>query len=562
MKKITLISLLFILIIKSSFALTPSQSAVASSHPLATQAGIDILKQGGNAFDAAITVAAVLAVVEPYQSGLGGGGFWLLHDARNPAKERTLVVDARERAPLAAKENMFIVNEKVSASLAQNGPLAAAIPGEPAGLAYLALNFGKLPLKQTLAPAIKLANEGFALDAHFIKYLKSKEELIVRFPSSSELFLKNGKTPEVGTILKQPDLGRVLMALAREGHSGFYTGSVANLLVDDVKKNGGIWVLEDLKKYKVIVNAPLEGKYHQMNIQTVPLPSAGGMGLLGALNILSDFELKNLSDADQKHLIVESLRQVYCDRIKYLDDPEFTQVDVEKLMSSQHAKVLRAAIQMNHVTPSSGLECEAPVTEKEHTTHYSILDQQGNAVAATLTNNQQFGSGFVAQGTGVLLNNGMDDFSVAKNFPNAFGLIGLDLNRIAPGKRPLSSMTPTLFEIPQGVGIVGTPGGSRIPSMMLLALLTAREDYFPQTWVMTPRFHHQYIPDVIEFEPEAFSEPLQHALKLRGHTLKQTKKTYGNMQAIFWDKKNNKVYAASDPRGQGSAVVETIKTKQ
>ncbi len=562
MKRITLITLLFLLIIKSSFALTPSQSAVASNHPLATQAGIEILKQGGNAFDAAITVAAVLAVVEPYQSGIGGGGFWLLHDARQSAKPRTLVIDARERAPLAASEDMFIVDGKVNAKFAQNGPLSAAIPGEPAGFVYLALNFGKLPLKQTLAPAIKLANEGFALDEHFIKYIELKKELIESFPSSSSLFLPNGKIPEVGTILKQPDLGRVLAALAREGHSGFYSGEVANQLVDDVKKNGGIWTLEDLKRYQVTIHAPLQGQYHDMQIQTAPLPSAGGIGLLGALNILSDFELSNLSDADQKHIIVESLRQVYCDRVKYLDDPEFTQVDVEKLMSSKHAQMLRGTIKMNHVTPSSRLECGEPTKEKEHTTHYSILDQQGNAVSATLTNNQQFGSSFVSQGTGVLLNNGMDDFSIAKKFPNTFGLIGLNLNKIAPGKRPLSSMTPTFFEMPQGLGIVGTPGGSRIPSMILLALLTAQEDYYPKTWTLLPRFHHQYMPDIIEYEPQAFSDPLIHALKLRGHTLKQTKRVYGNMQAIFWDKKNNKVYAASDPRGQGLAVVETIKTKQ
>lgn len=553
-----LFSLTLAFLINCTNAQNPPQTAIATSHPLASQAGMEIMRQGGNAFDAAVTVASVLAVVEPYNSGLGGGGFWLLQDKRKE-KTRVVVIDARERAPLAAKEDMFVAANEFQQQRIKQGALSIAVPGEVAGLVYLAQNYGNLPLEKTLAPAIQFAQKGFALDKLFIQKIKTHQSLLEKFPQTKAIFLVNGNVPAIGTVLKQPALAEVLKTIARQGHSGFYSGTVADQLVKTVKQNGGIWSFEDLKRYQVIVHEPLKGEYQDMNITTLGLPSAGGISVITALNILSEFELDGLSDADHKHLVAESLRRAFCDRSRYLGDPDFVSVDVKMLLSEDHAEDLRQTISMNRATPSKSLECGAHIKEGNHTAHYSILDQQGNVVSATLTINSQFGSGLVAQETGIILNNEMDDFALIVGSSNKDKLIGHGGNLIAPGKKPLSSMMPLFFENELGLGIFGTSGGSRIPSIMLLALLRAHEEYLPQTWVMTPRFGHQYLPDVIFFEPGAFTLPLQNALKIRGHQLLQTEEPYGDMQAVFWDKKENKVYAASDPRGQGLALVETLK---
>ncbi|MFI4937726.1 MAG: gamma-glutamyltransferase [Candidatus Berkiellales bacterium] len=555
-------SIIFLVILFNTpllFAQTPPASAIASSHPLATKAGMEILKQGGNAFDAAVTVGAVLAVVEPYQSGLGGGGFWLLHQAKGQFADE-IVIDARERAPQAAKANMFIdKNGKANTQLAQIGPLAAAIPGEVAGLVYLAEHYGRLPLATTLAPAISLAENGFLLDAPFVKMVAEHQKEFTQFPSTTEIFLNNGQLPKAKTLFKQPELANVLKAIAKEGRRGFYEGQVAKALVDGVKEKGGIWELDDLKNYQVEVHKPLYGAYHHLKLTTIPLPSAGGIGLIEALNILAQYQLVGLSEADRKHLITESLRRVYCDRMLYLGD--FEQGNVGKLLAKKHAIQWHKNIQIDKATSSKSLNCGVPFQEGEHTAHYSILDQEGNSVAATVTLNHHFGSRFVAPKTGIFLNNEMDDFGIQVGVANGYQLVGHQANSIGPGKKPLSSMAPTFLYTSEGMGILGTPGGSRIPSMTLLAILEAEHDKSPKTWVSAPRFHQQYWPDVIYFEPDAFSLHIQHALQIRGHKLKQTEKPYGNMQAIFWDKAANEVYAASDPRGQGLALVEKIPLK-
>lgn len=527
----------------------PPQAAIATSHPLASQAGMEIMRQGGNAFDAAVAVASVLAVVEPHSNGLGGNGFWLLHDNRHRSA-RDIVIDAQGRAPLAAFQDAFQDEPK-------EGPLMATIPGAAAGIAYLALNYGKLPLARTLQPAIALAQEGFVIDENFVRELKKDQLYLEKFSSAQYYFFKEGQAPTSGILLKQPALATVLRALAEAGHSGFYTGTIAQKLVEEIKRNGGIWALEDLKRYQVSVREPLKDQYHQMKIATIGLPSFGGIGLLQALNILSGYELKGLSEADHKHLIVESLRRAFCDKAYYLGDEDFIFVDIKKLLSESHAAVWRETMSMNHATPSLSLQCGDNVKENAHTTHYSILDQQGNRVSATLTLSRRFGSGFMTKETGILLNNEMDNFTFK---PQA--IKGEDLahqgNLIGAGKKPLSSMAPLFFETQKGVGIMGSPGGSQIPSILLLALLSAEEDFLPQTWMMVPRFSHQYLPDVIFYEPQAFSVPLQHALKARGHQLRMTKEAFGNMQAVFWNKQENKVYAGSDPRGNGLALVETL----
>lgn len=558
MKKITwMLGAMFYFVAAISLAKKPPAVAIATSHPLATQAGMTILDQGGNAFDAAVAIAAALAVVEPDGSGLGGGGFWLLRDVRQ-GTENVVVIDGREQAPLAARADLFIRHNKVDRNLAQEGALAAAIPGEPAGMVYLAQHFGQLPLKDTLAPAIRLAQEGFAVNDYFLERLKKSEKLLTQFPTTKAIFFPHGM-PEVGTILKQPNLARVLKIMAEKGHAGFYEGEVAAQLVTGVQRAGGIWSLDDLKRYQVVTHDPLKGEYADMKITTIPLPSAGGIGILSALNILSEYEMDPLSQADRNHLVIETLRRVYCDRARYLGDPEYVDVPVHQLLTEAHAEDLRATIEMNHATKSEELVCGPTHGEGKHTTHYVVLDKNGNAVSASLTNNHWFGSGFIPAHTGVLLNNGMDDFNAAENVPNGFDLRGGSANLIAPGKKPLSSMTPVFFTTEKGFGMLGTPGGSRIPSMTLLALLTARKDFLPDVWLATPRFHHQYMPDVVTFEPGAFSEPMQRALKLRGHILQQLEKPYGNMQAIFWDQEKNKVYAASDLRARGLAMVKPLE---
>lgn len=538
----------------------PPQAAIATSHPLATQAGMAILQQGGNAFDAAVTVAAVLAVVEPYHSGLGGGGFWLLHDVRDPQDSQDIIIDARERAPGNASEKMFLSKDgKVLATLAQEGALAAAIPGEVAGLVYLAHNYGSLPLATLLNPAITLAENGFKVDAHFAKMVENNQKKLIQFTSSKEIFYPNGKALVKDQLFKQPALATSLKTIANQGHQGFYEGKIAEKLVNGVKQQGGIWTLADLKNYAVELHEPLRGKYHHTHITTVGLPSAGGLGLIEALHILSEYKFEPLSEADQKHLIAESLRRVYCDRAKYLGDPDFITVDVNQLLSEDHAQDLRASIKMEHATKSEDLQCGIPIKAGGQTTHYSILDQQGNGVAATLTINLPFGSGFLVPDTGVLLNSEMDDFALKIGFLNAYGLMGHQANLIAPNKRPLSSMTPMMIENNHGIGILGTSGGSKIPSMLLLAALNANKEASPHAWVAASRFHQQLWPDVLSFEPGVFSHSLQNSLRLRGHVLQEESHPYGDMQVVFWDKKANKVIAVSDPRGQGMALVETIR---
>lgn len=540
------------------------QVAVASAHPLATQAGLDVLAQGGNAFDAAIAVSAALAVVEPYSSGLGGGGFWLLHFADTKLKERNVLIDGREVAPLKASKDMYLSDSGRQSRLSsREGALAAAIPGEPAALSYMAQEYGQLPLSKTLQPAILLAEEGFEVGDAYIKALLYRNRALLQFPSTKAVLLDQGQLPKPGFKLVQKDLAKILRVLAEQGHEGFYEGSVAKSLVEGVQKQGGIWTLEDLKNYEVKVRKPLVAQYKDLKIITAPPPSAGGLAVLTALKIIEQYEEDPLSKSDQVHLVAESLRRAYCDRIKYLGDPDFTHVPIGHLLSDAHIDSLRSTLDLSKATSSNALKCGLPSQEEgQQTTHFSIMDGEGNRVAATLSINQYFGSGFIVPGTGILLNNEMDDFSTVLGEGNLYGLVGHYSNVIAPEKRPLSSMTPTFIESKKGIAMLGTPGGSRIPSMVLLSILEFEQEASPLTWVATPRYHHQYLPDVISYEPGAFSSSVKNALKLRGHKLEPVGHTYGDMQLVFWDQAARRMVAVSDPRGYGSAKVVRSKKDQ
>lgn len=532
----------------------PTAAAIATAHPIATAAGHEILAAGGNAFDAAVAVSATLAVVEPMSSGLGGGGFWLLHRASDGFET---MVDGRERAPLAAKRDMYLDKQgEVIPGLSMDGPLAAAIPGQPAALVHLAQRYGRLPLKKSLAPAIRVARDGFETDEHYRNQASFRLEVMRRNPETARLFLLNNDVPPVGHTIKQPELATTLEAIASHGRDGFYRGAVAKKLLTAVRGAGGIWSQRDFDSYQAVERAPIHGEYRGIRITSAAPPSSGGIALVTMLNILSGYDLEQMNELDRTHLIVEAMRRAYRDRAEYLGDPDFIKIPMAGLTHPYYARTLRSTIQPEHATPSQSLKGQKMEEEGVDTTHFSILDEEGNRVAATLSINYPFGAAFVAPGTGVLLNDEMDDFSAKPGAPNAYGLVGAEANAIAPGKRPLSSMTPTFLESDERLAILGTPGGSRIITMVLLGALEFAAGREPQEWVSRPRFHHQFLPDLIQLEPDTFGDAIKQQLIDRGHTLKILENSYGNMQAILWERSANRVTAASDPRGGGIAIVK------
>jgi gamma-glutamyltranspeptidase/glutathione hydrolase len=551
---VTILGLVLLLSACANHSLKPNAQAVASAHPSATQAGLSILNKGGNAFDAAVAVSAALAVVEPTGSGIGGGGFWLLHQAEN---NRQIMLDGREVAPMAAHRDMYLdeFGEPIkNASI--NGALSAGIPGMPAGLVHLSEHYGVLPLSTSLQPAINLAEQGFIVYEHIHLLAKYREPVLASNTAAKNIFLVDGKAPNIGVLIKQPDLANTLRSIATDGFDGFYRGALAEKLVTGVKENGGIWTKQDLAKYRVKERQPVVIDYNGMKITSAALPSSGGLVLSIALNILEQYDLKVMDEPTRIHLIVESMRRAYRDRALYMGDSDFVDVPVKKLTEKSYAHELTSALRIDRATPSQQLT-GLNRTEAQDTTHFSVIDKDGNRVAATLSVNYPFGSGFVPPGTGVLLNDEMYDFSKKPNVPNVYGLVGGAANAIEPGKRMLSSMSPTFIETENMVGILGTPGGSRIISMVLLGILDAEKGNGPASWVSVPRYHHQYLPDEIQHEPDALSEDVIMMLKNKGHQLKSLGRTYGNMHVVMWDKKTNKVHAASDLRVFGQAMVET-----
>jgi len=530
------------------------KAAIASAHPLASQAGREILAAGGNAFDAAVAVSAALAVVEPSSSGLGGGGFYLLH---RQADGYETMLDAREKAPGAASRDMYLDKAgNVIDNASVDGPLAAGIPGEPAAFEYLARRYGKLPLQRSLQPAIRLARDGFPLNARLQGGIRFKRDGILRAPDVAKVFLTaDGGVPELGAIIKQPDLANTLEAIATRGAKGFYEGRVAAELVSGVRAAGGIWTLQDLAAYRVIERKPLIGEYRGARIVSASPPSSGGIAVLDALNILSGFELSTFDSATRKHLVIEAMRRAYRDRAIYLGDPDFVTMPLALLTSPDYAAGQRSSIRTDKAMPSSllpGIESAAGGTQ---TTHFSVLDADGNRVAATISINLFFGSGYMPPKTGVLLNNTMDDFSTKAGRPNKFGLVGATANAIAPNKRSLSSMTPTFVETPQGLMIVGSPGGSFIISMVLLGTLNYLDGMNAADIVSYPHYHHQYLPDEVDYEAGALTDAEITELQAMGHTLRAAGRPWGNMQVVTWDFATGKVEAASDPRGEGEGMV-------
>lgn len=527
----------------------PRQPAVASASADATGVGLEILAVGGNAFDAAVAVSATLGLVEPESSGLGGGGFFLLrsHDGR------VVFIDARERAPAAASRDMYLdADGHAEHHKAINGPLSAAIPGLPAGLVHVAERYGRLSLAESLKPAIRLAREGWRFESKNRAMLDFKAGIMANNPGAASLFLPDGKPPQIGALMRNPDYADVLERLASKGADGFYRGAFAEHLVEGVRKAGGIWTVADLADYAVVEREPIRLHHRQFEIITAPPPSSGGVALVQIFNILDGYDYPAMDRDMRIHVQVEAMRRAYRDRAIYLGDPDHVTMPLEILMHPAYAAGLRASINLEQATPSWLLPGVGQYAERSGTSHFSVIDREGNLAAVTQTVNLPYGSGFVVPGTGFLLNNEMDDFSIKAGEPNAYGLIGEDANAIAPGRRPLSSMTPSFLISDERIAALGTPGGSRIITMMLIGLLELMDGVDAQAVADLPRYHHQYLPDEISMENDALDADTITALEARGHTVRMHDRSWGNMQVVVWKLTTGEVQVGSDSRWKGS----------
>jgi len=538
------IILILMMLVHSAYA---RSYALATAHSLATQAGVDVLENGGNAFDAAVAISAALAVVEPYGSGIGGGGFWLLHEAKT---NTDIVIDGREVAPLAATKNMYLDEHGKPTRDSVNGPRAAGIPGVVAALDYISEHYGNLTLDTNLAAAIRYARDGFIPGEQYQRFIKMRADTLSKSSAAEKIFLQSNQPR-----LIQKDLANSLQLIAQHGQEVFYQGELATKLVNGVQEAGGIWQLEDLHQYQIKLRDPIRSSYKDLTLILPPPPTSGGVVLTQILSMLEPYDLSQYTPSQMTHIVVEAMRRAYQDRAVYLGDPDFIDIPMQMLLDQQYAQTKFKTYDSQHASVSQAL-ATIEANEGQDTTHFSVIDADGNYVAATLSINYPFGSGFVVPGTGILLNDEMDDFVIAEGVGNVYGLVGSEANAIEPGKRMLSSMTPLFAYSKERLLIAGTPGGSRIISMLALALIEFQQGATSQQIVNRERFHHQYMPDVIQFEKNALSEDVQQILIKKGHTLKEINYRYGNMQVITKHRYKNNLSAASDPRGEGLAVVK------
>jgi gamma-glutamyltranspeptidase/glutathione hydrolase len=538
---------------------------VVSVHQLASRAGVDIMKQGGNAVDAAVAVGFALAVVHPQAGNIGGGGFLLF---RRPNGEAHFL-DYREKAPATATTKMYVdANGKVVPDLSTVGYKAIGVPGSVAGLAYAQKHWGKLPLARVMAPAIKLARDGFPLAASDAEDLKDAD--LAKFAASRRIFQRDGNYYKTGEQLKQPELARTLERIAKNPDD-FYHGSLAQELAAAMQKGGGLITAKDLSDYEVKERQPIRGTYRGYDIFSAPPPSSGGIVLMEALNILEGYPLEKLGrNPEALHLTAEAYRRAFYDRAEFLGDPDFAKIPVAQLIDKKYGAAWRTGLNPKHATLNSDLKRPPEFTqleryaalhrpavyanEPEDTTHYSVVDSEGNAVAVTTTLNGSFGSFVTADGLGFLLNNEMDDFASAPGVPNMYGLIQGPANEIGPGKRPLSAMTPTIVTKNGKLFLVlGSPGGPTIITTVANALMGVI-DYGMniQEAVNAPRYHHQWMPDDVMMEA-AFPESDVTALEKMGHHVKR-RKHWGDAECIAIHPVTGERLGASDPRNNGKAI--------
>ena len=542
------------------------QGMIVSANPLASQAGLAMLQQGGNAVDAAVATTFAISVVEPYSAGIGGGGFLLLRVGKTGEVK---ALDFRERAPLAATAKMYLdASGKARPQASTEGYLAVGVPGTVAGLAEVHRQYGKLPWKTVVQPAIVLAKKGFVvtpkLSAAIARSPTLQTNLAIR-----QIFLPQGKPPEIGETLIQTDLAKTLSAIAQDPRS-FYTGSIATAIAQDMATNGGIITQQDLQQYRPIWRAPVCGNFQfarTARVCSMPPPSSGGVHLLQMLNLLSGTiggaSLKTLGwhHPDALHWMVESMRIAYADRAQFLGDPDFVKVPVAALISPAYAEKRRVEIDLGKARSSNEVKPADPALlkrlsgkESADTSHLSVVDQAGNAVSLTFTINLGFGAQVVAAGTGIVLNNEMDDFAIAPNTPNAFGLVGGTANAIAPRKTPLSSMTPTIVTENGQIRLVaGAPGGSTIITTVLQIVLNVLVyDMDARVAVAAPRLHHQWLPDKLMVEKQGFDPLTLAELRRRGHTIEE-RSGWGNATIILRTS-DGWLEGAADPRGEGAAA--------
>lgn len=520
---------------------------VASEKGLATQVGLDILKQGGNAIDAAVAVGFALAVVLPNAGNIGGGGFMVLHDDKTG---KDVAIDFREIAPAKASRDMYLDNQgKVIDGKSLFTHDASGVPGTVAGMEYALKKWGTMPLSKVLEPAIKLADKGFIVSDVLAQTLKEEKSTLGKWSASKAIFFKNGEPLKSGDLLVQKDLAKSLRLIAKQGAKAFYQGEIATKIAKEMQSHGGTMTLEDLKAYKVVERQPIIGDYRGYKVVTMPPPSSGGVHLIEILNMLEHYPIKEdgVNSAKNIHHMAESMKLAYADRSEYLGDPDFVKIPVTGLTSKAYANERVKTIDDNKARVSSDIKPGKPQPyESDQTTHFSVMDKAGNAVAVTYTLNLNFGSGIVAEGTGILLNNEMDDFSVKPGVPNAFGLVGGTANAIEAKKRPLSSMTPTIVMKNNKPWLVtGSPGGARIITTVLQSVVnTIDHEMNPAEAIITPRVHHQWLPDELRVE-EGISPDTIKLLQDKGHKV-VTKAPMGRIQIIQAD--GSGFYGYSDPR--------------
>ncbi len=531
---------------------------VASTSKLASQVGVDVLKRGGNAVDAAIAVAFALAVTYPAAGNLGGGGFMMirLKDGRATA------IDYREMAPAAATRNVYL-DERGDLIKGEGSSIvgyrAAGVPGTVAGmeLALKKYGSGRLTWAQLIEPSRRLAAEGFPLSYSLARSLRGNSPMLEPYPDSKKIHLNNGNFYGEGDIWRQPELAATFTRLQRRGAREFYEGRTAQLIADDMKRNHGLITLEDMRGYVAKEREPLRTTYRGYEVISMPPPSSGGAVLIEILNILEGYDLRRLgwSSSERYHLMTEAMRRAFADRAEYMGDADFVNVPIKGMIDKAYAERQRSSIRMDRASTSEQVRAGRPTgAESEETTHFTVVDAEGNVVSNTYTLNGSFGSGVVARGTGVLLNNEMDDFAAKPGFPNSYGLIQGERNAVAPRKRPLSAMTPTFVMRRDGAlwFAVGSPGGPTIINTVLQVITNVVDfDMNIQQAIDAPRIHHQWLPDEIVYEPYGMSADTSRALESRGHKLTEKPRYMGDAQGIMIEEKTGVRLGASDPRNDG-----------
>jgi len=544
---------------------------VATAYPAASKAALEMLERGGNAVDAAVAAAFAAGVVGPYHNGIGGGGFALVYEA---SERKTLALDFREVAPAGASRDMYLRDGKVVSELATDGPLSIAVPAAAQGYLALLARAGTLKPAVVLAPAIRLAQDGFLVTPKYQAMARMRVECLAKYPEAAHTFLRPGPdgapaVPALGTLIRQPELARTLARLAKEGASAVSAGSIAREIGETVKRAGGVLTQEDLAKYQVRWREPLRGSYRGYGLAVFPPPTAGGVTVLQVLGMLEQLRPAGLQrrGVEDMHLYIEVLRRAYVDRARWLGDPGFSDIPLQRLLSASYLSEVAQSIDVHKATPSSALSATPPTSanpakdlgaERKNTTHVSVLDRAGNAVALTTTLNGPFGSCVVAHGTGILLNNQMDDFAAQPMRPNSYGVVTGEANAIGPGKPPLSSMSPTLVfqkAHPERVLLVlGSPGGSTIPTTVLQVLinvLDAKMDLGRA--VGAGRLHNQWLPDAVVVDKESIEPATKAALEAMGHTFRVVE-AIGDAEAVMQDEETQLRTAASDPRNEGAAL--------